>query len=285
MKDSFVIHSEYIEDLPEENKPEYLMYIYNYGCKGIEPELTGLALTVWIKIKRRIDEDEEAYNKKLKGNSTGGKKHTGNQYTRVNNGSQWKSMEVNGSRGSESVSVYDNEFVSVHEGEREPETASEKPSAPPDYSLLQKKLFSLITEHNNSVSVESRIPISNNEISFAQKESREILEVMRGSTPEEIIHTVENLLKSAKERRKKKYSWYWFLQDINEYKPGFFIDDTKPDKEPLTVDSFCQLMMGKPGFNLSAFLSNQSKWLEAGCPQGDSYFALQKTWEVGNAAS
>ena len=94
MKDSFVIHSEYIEDLPEENKPEYLMYIYNYGCKGIEPELTGLALTVWIKIKRRIDEDEEAYNKKLKGNSTGGKKHTGNQYTRVNNGSQWKSMEV-----------------------------------------------------------------------------------------------------------------------------------------------------------------------------------------------
>lgn len=297
MKDSFVVHADYIEDLPEENKAEFLMYIYNYGCKGIEPELKGLALTVWTKIKRRLDEDEATYNEKIKGNSAGGKKHTGNQYTRKKemevNGSdfqkapsEWKSMEVNGSRGTEYVSVSDNESVNDYEGESE---GADNPVSPApstlDYSKLQTEVFNKLQKHNESVPVESRIPVSNNILSFVQKEFRELLDVMRDCKPEEITQTVDNLLKSARQHRKKKYSWYWFLNDINDYKPGFFIDDTKPEKEVPTVDSFCQQMMGKPGFNLSLFLTNQSKWIAAGSPQGDAYLELQKTWGVTNAAS
>ena len=54
-RESFIFHAEYIEDLPEENKAEFLMYVYNYAIKGIEPELSSFAKTAWIKIKRRID--------------------------------------------------------------------------------------------------------------------------------------------------------------------------------------------------------------------------------------
>lgn len=68
MRESFVLHSEYIEDLPEDSKKEYLWYCYNYGINEVEPNLKGFELTVWTKIKRRIDTDrasyEEATNKK-----------------------------------------------------------------------------------------------------------------------------------------------------------------------------------------------------------------------------
>lgn len=65
MRESFVIHAEYIEDLPEELKGAFLRYIYEYGINEIEPELSGLELTVWLKIKRRIDDDVEAYERKI----------------------------------------------------------------------------------------------------------------------------------------------------------------------------------------------------------------------------
>lgn len=64
VRESFIFHSEYIEDLPEENKAEFLVYIYNYAIKGIEPELSSFAKTAWIKIKRRIDMEREQYEKK-----------------------------------------------------------------------------------------------------------------------------------------------------------------------------------------------------------------------------
>ena len=65
MRESFVLHSEYIEDLPEELKGAFLRYIYEYGINEIKPELSGLELTVWLKIKRRIDDDVQAYERKV----------------------------------------------------------------------------------------------------------------------------------------------------------------------------------------------------------------------------
>ena len=65
MRESFVLHAEYIEDLPEELKGKFLRYIYEYGINEIEPELSGLELTVWLKIKRRIDDDIQSYERKV----------------------------------------------------------------------------------------------------------------------------------------------------------------------------------------------------------------------------
>ena len=65
MRESFVLHAEYIEDLPEELKGAFLRYIYEYGINETEPEFSGLELTVWLKIKRRIDDDVSAYERKV----------------------------------------------------------------------------------------------------------------------------------------------------------------------------------------------------------------------------
>ena len=65
MRESFVLHAEYIEDLPEELKGAFLRYIYEYGINETEPELSGLELTVWLKIKRRIDDDVQSYERKV----------------------------------------------------------------------------------------------------------------------------------------------------------------------------------------------------------------------------
>lgn len=69
MRESFVVHAEYIEDLPEECKNIYLQYIYNYGIFDIEPEnLTGFENSIWLKIKRRIDQDRKAYEERKEKN-------------------------------------------------------------------------------------------------------------------------------------------------------------------------------------------------------------------------
>lgn len=61
MRESFVLHAEFVEDLPEEMKQRFLILIYDYGIKGVVPELEGLEKTVWVKIQRRIDSDQELW--------------------------------------------------------------------------------------------------------------------------------------------------------------------------------------------------------------------------------
>ena len=39
MRESFVLHAEFVEDLPEEMKQRFLILIYDYGIKGVVPEL------------------------------------------------------------------------------------------------------------------------------------------------------------------------------------------------------------------------------------------------------
>ena len=142
MRKSFVLHAEYIEDLPEELKGAFLRYIYEYGINETEPELSGLELTVWLKIKRRIDDDLQTYERKvsnLKQNrnrtATGAKtatttdnrtdtERTPNGHRTENtteeekpNGDRTGSVSVN---DSVNVSVNDIECVSVAETPAEP---------------------------------------------------------------------------------------------------------------------------------------------------------------------
>lgn len=65
MKESFVFHFEYIEDIPEELQPEYAMYVINYARYGTEPEFNDWRdQRMWNKTKARMDEDAERYNRK-----------------------------------------------------------------------------------------------------------------------------------------------------------------------------------------------------------------------------
>lgn len=55
MRESFIFHSRYLDDLPEEHIPTFAMYIINYALFDKEPEISGLEKTVWIGIKRDIN--------------------------------------------------------------------------------------------------------------------------------------------------------------------------------------------------------------------------------------
>lgn len=63
MRESFVFHAEYIEDLPEEYKARFIEYTVNYGLTGESPEIEDgtLESTVWKKIARRIDAEADKY--------------------------------------------------------------------------------------------------------------------------------------------------------------------------------------------------------------------------------
>ena len=63
MRESFIFHVEYIEDLPDEYKARFIEYTVNYGLTGESPEIEDgtLESTVWKKIARRIDAEAEKY--------------------------------------------------------------------------------------------------------------------------------------------------------------------------------------------------------------------------------
>ena len=152
MRESFVLHAEYIEDLPEELKGAFLRYIYEYGINETEPELSGLELTVWLKIKRRIDDDVSAYERKvsnLKQNrnrtATGTKTatttddRTGTE--RAPNGHRTENTteegKPNGDR-TDSVSVNDNVSVNVSDSVN---VAEAKPAEPAPEPAPTRKRF------------------------------------------------------------------------------------------------------------------------------------------------
>lgn len=82
MRESFVFHSEYIADLPDEYKAKFAMYTINYALKNEPPAIADgtLEQSLWIKIARRIDQEREKYESIKAKRAKAGKKHKGNQY-------------------------------------------------------------------------------------------------------------------------------------------------------------------------------------------------------------
>lgn len=64
--DSFVVHRQYLEHIPEEEKGKWLSIICNYGLDNIEPKLNSwIEEALWEKIKFRIDHDRSIYCKRI----------------------------------------------------------------------------------------------------------------------------------------------------------------------------------------------------------------------------
>lgn len=95
MRESFVFHSEYIADLPEEYKATFAMYTINYGLNNEEPAIAEgtLEQALWIKIARRIDQEREKYESIKIKRAEAGKKHKGNQYKQEEEKKETKQQE------------------------------------------------------------------------------------------------------------------------------------------------------------------------------------------------
>ena len=148
-RESFIFHAEYIEDLPEENKAEFLMYVYNYAIKGIEPELSSFAKTAWIKIKRRIDQERELYEKKCSNLKQRQKKTPDTE----NNAPETEEAPSDTEKGlsetekaksdGEFESEFDNEFVNELETENKPAAPQMPIRESPPMQAYAKKIFDI----------------------------------------------------------------------------------------------------------------------------------------------
>lgn len=266
-----------------EMKLKFYEAVTNYGMYGVEPEdLSEIELLIWIPMKDLISNCKTSTAGAPEGNKNASKTIKNNQNNQNNQNNivfnetnETNETILSNHNHNHNVNHNDNDKGEGNHNDNEPENP---PSPSSGYAELQQNVYKKIQEHNKTVPVESKIPVSSSLLTFVQKEFRELLDVMRGSPPEEIMQTVENLLKAAKERRKSRYSWWFFLKDINEYRPEYFQEKTGRPSD-MSSDDFFNLMKDKPGFNMVLFCTHEQDWIKAGKPFDNAYFELQRTWE------
>ena len=223
-RETFVMHAEYIEDLPEEAKAQFLMYVYNYGIKGIVPELTGFEKTAWIKIQRRIDADIGTYEKKcanLKQNRNKSPKtpDTDNELSDTE-----KAISDTENEKSDSDIEFVNEFD--NEIEIESDYNSDAPKVPvkesPPLQAYAQKVFEIFKN--------AGLPCArSNFISFLQRDFKNGMAYIRKNIgnlhSDDVIGACENYAKTVQDPRSYitgKYSFERLVQFKNfiDYLPA-----------------------------------------------------------------
>lgn len=209
---SFVMHSDYIEFLPEENKSMFLMYIYNYCIKGENPDITGFELSTWKFIKSRLDKDLEHFREVKNARSEAGKKHKGNQYSRNKMEQNGTTVEQNGTNGTLSLPLSLNSSLSLSLSS--PLTLSlAREREIKDWGDFQKLSYAVIKTHNEYF--ETKIPVSGS-VTYIQKECRYILDKLSAENPQEVFTALLNYIEVAE----TKNSWknYFTLPNfLKEY--------------------------------------------------------------------
>lgn len=61
-RESFILHTELIEKLPEDKKSVFIIAYYEYASNGVIPQFEGLEGVIWSEIQRRIDQDQQKYD-------------------------------------------------------------------------------------------------------------------------------------------------------------------------------------------------------------------------------
>ena len=221
MRESFVFHAEYIDDLPNEFKLVFAMYAINYGIYGEEPTLTGLEVALWAKIKRRIDYDIEGWESTKKNRSKGGSNHKGNQYSKKKeseqvgtNGTERNRMEQNGTNGTvyvsvnDSVSVDDDGDDSVNVG-FPPENS---PPPPPFLSEPQENYSKIVFDKFK----DAGLPCQNGDFfKFQSCDFRLALQKLRSYSSNDVISAVDNYiteLRNPESYVDKEFSFASFVE-------------------------------------------------------------------------
>ncbi|MCQ2594802.1 MAG: hypothetical protein MJ196_06015 [Treponemataceae bacterium] len=241
MRESFVFHAEYIQDIPEDLQPVYAMYAINYALKDIEPVLTDWRdVRDWNKVKARIDSDctqwEETKNARSEAGRRGGLKSgetraKQNEAKRSNASFASSKTKQNEANEAESVndSVNVNDSVSVcgcvndSVNDCESDCESDLTTNPLDPAFnYNAVIFSLVKSLNEKS--RHKLPVNYNQFAFESKEAREFLEVTRGLHSNEQLQTVKNLFEVLNLDNPRYYprSWQQFCRQVPEYLPGNF---------------------------------------------------------------
>ena len=140
------------------------------------------------------------------------------------------------------------------------------------------EMFNLLQAHNSS-QPKHKIPISKGLFNFQCKEGRDILQLLKQDSPENILQALKNyLIVSNMVSWKTSFSFGAFCKSFTEYTPEFF-DISKYDKETdkeQICDNFIKQMEKEKDFDTGTFWQNRADWLEKGRPQGAEYYKWQK---------
>lgn len=204
MRESFILHSEYIEDLPEEYKSVFLMYAYNYGVKGEVPNLTGLEQTIWLKIQRRIDYDfeswEETKNVRSEAGRIGGIKSglvRSKKKQNEANEAQLNLLKANEANEAVNVSVNvsvnddGDESESVGETAENGENQPSPPSPPSKMSDSQENYSRIVFDKFKNVG----LPCQKGDFfRFQSCDFRLALQKLKGIPSQDVISAVDNYI-------------------------------------------------------------------------------------------
>lgn len=216
MRESFVFHAEYIEDLPEEYKERFLRYVYEYGIHEKLPELTGLELTIWKKTQRRIDIDRGSYRNKveyresynyflqLKRNKTIDSDMSFSEFKKTENFKTFKSFKNFNKTSSLIDTVNDIDIVNdidtdididiVNVNEIDNDIVNDGAKAPEALSPSQSQLSKILLD----IFQKAKLPCSRgNEISFLQRDFKNAIGFIHNSTQYKSLHS-EDLIQACK---------------------------------------------------------------------------------------
>ena len=227
MRESFVMHAEYIDDLPDEYKPTFLMYTYNYGIKGEVPDLQGLERVVWIKIQRRIDADFKAYEEKtLKSKLYKARCHMKEgraSQAEVELLQKWDIPKnpnytaTNTNTNTHSVFDIDNDIVNdidiVNVNDIVNEDDDDKGTSSPSSSSLSEPQTNY-SEQIHNLWIKNNLPADKDLFKFQCMDFKPALEMLKGINSTDVIQACENYIKELKNKNSyitKKYSFSQFI--------------------------------------------------------------------------
>ena len=209
MRESFIFHAEYIDDLPEEFKSVFAMYAINYGIYEREPSLSGLDSALWAKIKRRIDHDKNEWesikNKRSEAGKKGGLKSAESRSTAKQeqaneamlNQNEAKASTAKQEQANEAVNVFVNvnEFVNDDDDDNVGESPEKLPPPPPILSEPQENYSKIVFEKFKNAG----LPCQNGDFfKFQSCDFRLALQKLKGYHHNDILAAIDNYITELK---------------------------------------------------------------------------------------
>lgn len=156
-----------------------------------------------------------------------------------------------------------------------------------DFPDFVKTAFKMISEHNDKqTEAKRKIAISKDLYTFENKEGEILVIIAENRTPQEIISALKNYLYVANMKNTwvNMFTFNAFCKGLDKYLPDYFdyeaFADYKIDYDHTTDPDliFVNKMENEPDFNQYLFDRHVKEWVANGCPEGEEYYKLQKTW-------
>ena len=295
VRESFVFHAEYVDDLPDEFRASFAMMAVNYGIYGEEPDLSGLELALWVKIKRRIDRDCQEWESTRGARSRAGSSHRGNQYSAgktEQDGTNRNKLEQDGTNGT--VSVFVPVSVNVNDDDDDSVRERTSPPPPPDSILTDTECDPLAAELFAKFR-DAGLPCQKGDArAFYELEYKKALSRMGDISPDDVLETVGNYIRELENPDSyvnKRYSLDEFVRTKTfancrpeNYSPENFVRwDAEPKEKPERTGVHKKILREHPstcGCGEPLFDSSGGQGLSWYCKRCEREWILRKgKWE------